>query len=59
MNDKLSNIKVVKFGGSSLSVSRLSLESGEIDVTGKVDSIIYAESAPRGRSLVSRLLGRE
>ena len=46
-------------GGSSLSVSRLSLESGEIDVTGKVDSIIYAESAPRGRSLVSRLLGRE
>ena len=50
---------VAKFGGSSLSVSRLSLESGEIDVTGKVDSIIYAESAPRGRSLVSRLLGRE
>ncbi len=46
-------------GGSSLSVSRLSLESGEIDVTGKVDSIIYAESAPKSRSLVSRLLGRE
>lgn len=49
----------LNIGGSGLSVTRLSLESGEIDICGKIDSIVYAEDAPVGKSFVARLFGRE
>lgn len=48
----------LSIGGSGLSVTRLSLESGEIDVSGRIDSVVYAEDAPVGKSFVARLLGR-
>ncbi len=44
--------------GSDLHVSRLSLDKGEIDVDGKVDSLTYSENTGYGekaQSLLSRL----
>ena len=40
-------------------VNRLSLEKGEVDIEGKLDSFTYSDTAPggghKGESLVSRL----
>ncbi len=45
--------------GSDLHVNRLSLEKGEVDIEGKLDSFTYSDTAPggghKGESLVSRL----
>lgn len=44
--------------GSDLHVSRLTLEKGEVDVDGKVDSLTYSESTgymAKGESLLSKL----
>lgn len=44
--------------GGDLHVSRLTLEKGEVDIDGKVDSLTYSESggyAARGESLLARL----
>lgn len=46
--------------GSDLHVSRLTLEKGEVDVDGKIDSLTYSESVNIGgkaESLLSRLFG--
>lgn len=48
----------LNIGGSELSVTRLSLETGEVDICGRIDSIVYAEDTPKGKSFVSRLFGR-
>ena len=44
--------------GDELHVSRLTLEKGEVDVDGKIDSCTYSETAGygnKGESLLSRL----
>lgn len=44
--------------GEDLHVKRLSLEKGEVEVEGKIDSFIYSEIAGQGKqseSLLSRL----
>ena len=44
--------------GSDLHVNRLTLEKGEVDVTGKVDSLTYSDVGTyrkQGESLLSRL----
>ena len=34
--------------GKDLHVSRLTLEKGEIEIDGKIDSLTYSENGPRG-----------
>ncbi len=44
--------------GNELHVSRLSLDKGEVDVDGRIDSFTYSESAgygAKGESLIARL----
>ncbi len=44
--------------GSELHVSRLSLDKGEVDVDGRIDSFTYSENAgygSKGESLIARL----
>lgn len=44
--------------GSELHVSRLSLDKGEVDVDGRIDSFTYSENAgygAKGESLLARL----
>lgn len=44
--------------GSELHVSRLSLDKGEVDVDGRIDSFTYSENAgygTKGESLLARL----
>lgn len=44
--------------GTELHVSRLSLDKGEVDIDGRIDSFTYSESAgygAKGESLLSRL----
>ncbi len=44
--------------GDDLHVSRLSLEKGEVDIDGKIDSFTYSENAGhKGGSLLSKLFG--
>jgi len=44
--------------GNELHVNRLTLEKGEVDVDGKIDSLTYSDSnsySKSGESLISRL----
>ena len=41
--------------GEDLHIDRLSLDGGEMAVSGKVTSLLYAESDPRDRGFFSRL----
>jgi len=44
--------------GSDLHVNRLTLEKGEIDIEGKIDSLVYSENesyAQKGESLFGKL----
>ena len=44
--------------GTELHVSRLSLDKGEVDVDGRIDSFTYSENAgygAKGESLIARL----
>ena len=44
--------------GSDLHVNRLTLEKGEVDIDGKIDSLTYSESAGysgKGESFLTRL----
>ena len=46
--------------GNDLHVSRLTLEKGEVDVDGRIDSLTYSENISAGNragSLISRLFG--
>ena len=46
--------------GDDLHVSRLTLDKGEVDVEGKIDSFTYSDVsnvAKKGESLLSRLFG--
>ena len=44
--------------GNELHVSRLSLDKGEVDIDGRIDSLTYSETAgysAKGESLLARL----
>lgn len=43
--------------GKDLHVNRLTLEKGELDITGRIDSMIYSDMSPKGKSNDS-LFGR-
>ena len=46
--------------GDDLHVSRLTLDKGEVDVEGKIDSFTYSDvtsAAKKGESLLNRLFG--
>ena len=44
--------------GEDLHVSRLTLEKGEVDVDGRLDSFSYSEAAPTGQQKAASLLSR-
>ena len=44
--------------GEDLHVSRLTLEKGEVDVDGRLDSFSYSEAAPAGQQKAASLLSR-
>lgn len=49
---------VLMLRGSELHVNRLTLEKGEVDIDGKIDSLTYSDTnsyAKSGESLISRL----
>ena len=43
--------------GSELHVNRLTVENGEIDLEGQVDSLVYSAGSANKESLLSRLFG--
>ena len=43
--------------GEDLQVSKLSLESGEMTVEGRVISVLYSDSPKKGSGFLSRVLG--
>ena len=46
------------YNGENLHVKNLNLEQGQVELTGRVDSLIYTESkslGQKGESLLSRL----
>lgn len=43
--------------GSDLHVNRLTVEKGEIDLEGQVDSLVYSVGSANKESLLSRLFG--
>ena len=47
----------LEIGGSALHIGQLSLESGELRVDGRIDSIVYEDGAQRDGGLFSRLFG--
>lgn len=50
---------MVTVKGSELTLTRLNLEKGEVDIGGRVDSIVYtkdgATQAQRGKNMLARL----
>lgn len=43
--------------GSDLHVNRLTVEAGEVDLEGQVDSLVYSSGGQSRESLMSRLFG--
>lgn len=35
--------------GKDLHVNRLTLEKGELDITGRIDSVLYSDISPKGK----------
>lgn len=48
---------ILMIRGDELHVNRLSLEKGEVDVDGRIDSLTYSETSGHGKAAES-LLGR-
>jgi sporulation protein YabP len=48
---------ILMIRGNELHVNRLTLEKGEVDIDGRIDSLTYSDSAGGGKSSES-LLGR-
>lgn len=44
-------------GGENLHIGKLSLDGGELQVDGRIDSVSYEEQAPAQGSLLHRLFG--
>lgn len=52
------DLGTLQIKGKELHVNRLTLEKGEVDIEGKIDSLIYSEnghSKKQGNSLLGRL----
>ena len=50
--------RMLMIKGNELHVSRLSLDKGEVDIDGRIDSLTYSETAgynAKGESLLARL----
>ncbi len=51
---------VITFKGEEMHVKQLDLEKGELEMTGRVDQVIYTEESPgsrkKGRSVLKHLL---
>ncbi len=47
---------VLTVGGQGLSIVKLSLENGEVNISGRIDAIIYTEEQPK-RGLFSKWFG--
>ena len=43
--------------GSGLHIGKLSIEGGELNVEGRLDSLVYEDAKPAGGGLWSRLFG--
>ncbi len=53
-----SDYGVIVIKGDALHVNKLSVEKGELDVDGRIDSLVYSQNSPsgkKGESLVDRL----
>lgn len=44
--------------GKDLHVNRLTLEKGEIDISGQIDSLLYSEVSKKGAKSTDTLFGR-
>lgn len=44
--------------GMELSITRLYIEQGEIDIAGQIDSIVYSKSSEQKKNKGKRILGR-
>lgn len=47
---------LLDISGEGLSIVRLSLETGEVDISGRIDAVVYTDERPR-KGLLSRLFG--
>ncbi len=47
---------VLAVSGSDLSIVKLSLESGEVSISGRIDAIVFTDEQPK-KGLFSRLFG--
>lgn len=47
---------VLAVSGENLSIVRLSLESGQVGITGRIDAVVYTDEKPR-KGLFSRWFG--
>ena len=53
-----SDYGVIVIKGDTLHVNKLSVEKGELDVDGRIDSLVYSQNSPagkKGEALVNRL----
>ncbi len=47
---------VLTVGGQGLSIVKLSLENGEVNISGRIDAIVYTDEQPK-RGLFSKFFG--
>lgn len=47
---------VLTIGGQGLSIVKLSLENGEVSISGRIDAIVYNDEQPK-RGLFSKFFG--
>lgn len=45
---------ILTIGGQGLSIVKLSLESGEVSLSGKIDAIVYTDEQPK-RGFIAKL----
>lgn len=48
---------VLAVSGEGLSIVKLSLENGAVDISGRIDAIVYTDEQPEKKGLFSRLFG--
>lgn len=54
------NMGMLTIKGDELHVGRLTIEKGEIEITGRIDSLVYSEAGAAGKnsgSFLARLFG--
>jgi len=45
----------VTVSGSELNMSKLSVDTGDVDVSGVIKSIVYSDNGPKKESLIKRI----